>query len=181
MDQIIEEWRPVIGYESLYEVSSLGRVKSVDRTVITINGQARQYKGKILSCAIANTGYPVVQIGKNNLMCVHVLVATAFLGPCPGRHGSGPDDWQVDHINCNRTDNRASNLQWLRCYENCCSKPAREGKRQSGESCAWSKLNAELVRYIRSSGKPGRDLAIELKVSEATISSVRNRKRWIHV
>lgn len=46
---MIEEWRPIEGYEGLYEVSNLGRVKSIDRYVIDSLGHRRFYKGKVLS------------------------------------------------------------------------------------------------------------------------------------
>lgn len=94
-----EKWKPVLGYEGLYEVSDLGRVRSFwySRT------------GKVLSPGLKNNGYYSVTLskeGKKKTFSVHGLVYTSFNGPLP-------DGMTIDHINGDKRDNRLENLQLL--------------------------------------------------------------------
>lgn len=112
----MEQWKPVIGYEGFYEVSDLGRVRSVERIVKSSsrNGGYRRRPSKIIFQNLKKTGYLMVCLSKDGKVkthLVHRLVATAF---CP--KGEGQD--QVNHINLNKKDNRASNLEWCTCLEN---------------------------------------------------------------
>lgn len=99
-----EEWRPVTGYEGVYEVSSFGRVWSVPR----ILSDGRTAGGKILAPAFDSHGYLMVALardGKTRSRKVHRLVLESFAGACPpgleGCHGDG-----------DRTNNALSNLRW---------------------------------------------------------------------
>jgi hypothetical protein len=109
-----EVWLPIEGYEGTYEVSNLGQVRSLDRTVETKAGP-RRCKGRILKQRVnRQTGYWHTNLnleGKMRTYQVHRLVALAFLGP-PG------DGEQVDHRNNDRTDNRLVNLRWATGSEN---------------------------------------------------------------
>lgn len=96
----LQEWRSVPGCEGLYEVSSLGRVKSLPRTTT---------KGGILKPRIDRRGYQWVGLSKDGLVrgfSVHELVALAFLGPRPA--------WATDvrHLDGDPSNNRASNLAY---------------------------------------------------------------------
>lgn len=109
-----EEWRDVVGYEGLYQVSSLGRVRSCPRKLRADRGYF-DYKGKILCVNINRHGYCKSTIsdgnGKMHTYPTHRLVAMAFIPnqenkPC------------IDHINAIKTDNRVSNLRWVTYKEN---------------------------------------------------------------
>lgn len=101
---MIEEWRPVPGYEGLYEVSSYGRVRSLDRYVKTCYGSYRLHKGKVLSPGIRPDGYLVVSL-QYRMFRVHRLVAEAFI--------PNPDNLpQVNHKDEDKSNNRFDNLEW---------------------------------------------------------------------
>lgn len=106
----MENWKPVVGYEGYYEVSDLGRVRSVDgirKSGIRFNDHI-MHKGRILKQNLKKSGYYTVDLSKDNVIktiSVHRIVAMAFL-PKP----VGCD--VVNHINCNKKDNRVCNLEW---------------------------------------------------------------------
>ena len=103
-----EEWKDIEGYEGLYQVSSFGRIKSFDKTVICKNGRTFFMKGRIIRTRPNNRGYIMVGLHKNKkfkLCLVHRLVAKAFI--------PNPDNLpQVNHKNENKNFNHASNLEW---------------------------------------------------------------------
>lgn len=95
-----EIWKSVKGYEGFYEVSSLGRVRSVDR--VDLRGWRR--KGKMLKPCHNNYGYEIVNLC-NTLKLVHRLVAEAFI-PNPNNYPI------INHKNEVKDDNRMENLEW---------------------------------------------------------------------
>lgn len=109
----VEIWKPVKGYEDCYEISNLGRIKSIARVVMrgnhTINVKERIKKPYIGGC-----GYYYVVLckkGKTRLMMVHRILAEAFI--------PNPDNKpEVDHINTNRQDFNLENLRWVTHKEN---------------------------------------------------------------
>ena len=104
-----EEWRPVVGYEGLYEVSSLGQVRSVDRIVTRSDGRQCRWKGRTLRVNdTAHGGFAVSLCcanGRQKTVKVHTLVAAAFLGPRPKKA-------DVRHLDGNPSNNQASNLAY---------------------------------------------------------------------
>lgn len=101
------EWKPITGYEGIYEISREGLVRSVKRKVW--NGHAFvQTKERLLKPNIIQKGYLQVTLysgKKRKCFQVHRLVASAFIE----NHDNLP---QVNHINGNKQDNRAENLEW---------------------------------------------------------------------
>lgn len=103
-----EEWRPVVGYEGHYEVSSRGRVRSQDWDVVRKDGTSFRKKGRVLRPHLSKRGYLAVALhksGRQQTRTVHRLVAQAFI-PNPG------DSPVVRHLNDVPTDNRLENLAW---------------------------------------------------------------------
>lgn len=108
----MEKWRDIKGYEGIYQVSSLGRVKRIG--YYTNQSGATWESGRILKPANNSRGYYFVQLSQDNKVArkyVHRLVAEAFI-PNPE---SKPT---VNHINCDRSDNRVENLEWASYREN---------------------------------------------------------------
>jgi len=103
-----EIWKPVVGFEGLYEVSNRGRVRSVDRKILQKNGRTRTKVGVVLKQFITNKGYPYVMVNKDykqHLKTVHRLVAQAFI-PNPNNYPV------VNHKDEDKTNNCVENLEW---------------------------------------------------------------------
>lgn len=102
-----EIWRNIEGYEGLYQVSNMGRVRSLDRWVDNKGNSKRLIKGKILK-TVGNNGYQHVLLcknGKGKWFYVHRLVAMAFL--------PNPDNLpEINHISEDKTNNFYGNLEW---------------------------------------------------------------------
>lgn len=110
---IMEVWKPVVGFEEYYEVSNLGRVRSLPRKVRCKVGY-RSVRGTILRSTINNSGYNIVKLSvnqKQKTMLVHRLVAMSFI---PNEYNKP----QVNHINEDKQDNRVDNLEWATQVEN---------------------------------------------------------------
>lgn len=109
----MELWKDIVGFEGLYEVSSLGRVRSLARMVACCNGY-RKVTPKIKSTFINKKGYLRVQLFKDTKkknVRVHRAVAMAFI-PNP------ENKEEVNHKNFDKTDNSIQNLEWVTSDEN---------------------------------------------------------------
>jgi len=96
-----EIWKDVFGYEGYYEVSNLGKVKSL--------GNKKDRREKVLKCTLDSDGYPKVGLCANlvrKTIKVHQLVAIAFLN-----HTPDGNKLVIDHVNGIKTDNRIENLR----------------------------------------------------------------------
>lgn len=172
-----ERWLPVPQYEGIYEVSDLGRVRSIDRTICAVRkGKpwTANRRGQLLSLQTEKNGYARVRLragGQKELL--HRLVLRAFVGEPPdgheGAHGNG------DKGNCG-----LSNLRWATHLENIADK-AIHGTAIHGERSPHAKLTAEAVRRIRCEGETisGNKLAAKYGVSQARISKILRGKAWV--
>ena len=138
-----EVWRDVKGYEGLYQVSNMGRVKSLGRK----DRFGRVIKERILEPAATHNGYLRVGLhvdGKRKMLRVHRLVCEAF-------HENPDNKSEVNHVNENKTDNRACNLEWSTRTENC-----NHGSRNERVAKALSKpigqfsLDGKLIKVWQS-------------------------------
>ena len=168
---MIEVWRSVAGLEGLYEVSDLGRVRSVGRrgTNGVVLVQSHLSNGRLvvsLSSPAPNAGVKTAQ--------VHRLVARAFLGE---------SDLLVLHKDGDHTNNKASNLKYGTYKEN--TEDAREhGTMTRGEASPLAVLTEFEVLGIKAKLKAGEScaaIARKHNVCRTTISSIKRGKSWAHL
>lgn len=136
-----EEWKPVVGYGGHYEVSSFGRVRAKARWVRYKDGRSF-WKPEHLFAVTPKQGYPGIAL-PGGTVCVHTLVATAFLGPKPAGART------VNHKDGNKQNNHVPNLEWASYMEN--NRHARRTKlnRQHGENCNLTEFADDAVDAIR--------------------------------
>ena len=110
-----EIWKAIEGYEGKYEVSNLGRVRSLPRTFLDVNGRKQMFKGRVLKQNMRKNGYMVVtfyESGKFHQMMIHRLVAGAFI-PNPNNLPL------INHKDEDKTNNQVDNLEWCdKAYNN---------------------------------------------------------------
>jgi hypothetical protein len=177
-----EEWRPVVGWEGLYEVSSLGRVRSLDHMTEAVRGNGKvvktHWRGRILRSPRAH-GYPVVRFSRGGgeyvMGRVHRLVCTAF-------HGQPPfEGAQVAHNDGDPGNPRADNLRWATAKENAAD-TLIHGTRARGERQGLARLTEAQVREIRTFGDCTQaELAMRYGVQREAIGKVLRGERWAHL
>jgi hypothetical protein len=109
-----KEWRAVKGYEGLYEVSSAGDVRSLDKMYWRGRYGMQSKRGRIMNHHDNGTGYRYISLVKDGVRknhYVHRLVAEAFIPAVDGKE-------YVNHIDRNRANNNVDNLEWCTCSEN---------------------------------------------------------------
>lgn len=190
-----EIWKDVVGYEGLYQVSNLGRVKRLKRTY------KRKFKAGvvrkttipeiILKVCDNGNGYKHVGIQKNQKrkQCyVHRLVLEAFKGLEEGK--------EANHINGDKSDNRLINLEWMTRQENIdhasknglmrCSEYQKKQTSLANRGSGYgdSKLHEDdipKIRSMRESGMTYKEIASVYDVNRGTIGCIIRGKTWTHV
>lgn len=103
------QWRDIPGFESMYQVSSEGQVRSLPRDVVVVStGRKYRTQGKVLALGITGGGYKVATLsvgGKKTSFLVHSLVAQVFIGP-------RPSGLEACHNNGDLNDNGVENVRW---------------------------------------------------------------------
>ncbi|MHB9798472.1 NUMOD4 domain-containing protein [Pseudomonas sp. MT3] len=179
-----EQWRTVSGFEELYEVSSLGRVRSLPRTV-AFGKTERQCGGIVLRQGRKPSGYMFVMLcreGGQECANVHRLVAKAFVE-------GWFDGAQVNHKDGNKANNASINLEWCTAGQNILHS-YQEGLRargatdhliRFGEQNSQAKLSAAQVAEIRelsAQGISGAEVARRFGVSASQVCRIKKGLRW---
>lgn len=167
-----ETWRPVAepGFEHVYEVSDLGRVRRV--------GKAKAARvGRIMRQYEITSGYLTVGMRSRDVhrrRTVHRLVLLAFVGPCP-------EGQECNHKNGDKHDNRLVNLEWMthgdnarHAYQTGLNHPVR------GERSPRAKLTADQVREIRRLKYviPSYEIAEQFGIKQRTVWGIWSGKSW---
>lgn len=170
-----EIWKPVVGYEGFYDVSNLGRVRSVSR---------RYCISRVLKHTYHKNGYPLVFLSRKvvaedggvsykKTVKVHRLVAEAFLGL---------SELTVNHKNGIKDDNRVENLEWI-SHEDNIRHAWKTGinKKRVGRQLVWTRLTEEKAREIKHSKLPRKDLARQFNMSYDTIRDIQVGRSWSYI
>lgn len=138
-----ETWKSIRGYEGLYEVSDLGRVRSLGRAVNSKNGSTQHKRVRVLTQEVTIHGYCRVRLydknGDSKHYAVHRVVLETFVGESP---------LQVNHRNEIKTDNRLENLEYVSARENC-----NYGTRNQRLSKSIKGKNSRPVEQLSIEGK----------------------------
>lgn len=169
-----EIWRDVKGYNGAYQVSSMGRVRSTDRTINLTNGRQRHLIGHIIQPHDNGLGYQQVNLidtdHKLHAMLVHRLVLSAFL-TISDAEASMAKLTDVDHINNDRADNRLSNLRRCTHADN-----LRKEHRMNQIRHACVLINRE-TGEIELRAKSIRQMAELLSIDKSNLATcIRNNK-----
>lgn len=174
-----EEWRDIKGYEGYYQISSFGRVRSVDRLITRSDGRIYCLKSKILKPFQGNTcNYLSTQLSKNNVcekFMIHRLVAYEFLGL------SHSSLLEVNHKDGNRHNNRVSNLEVVTHQQNIDHSIITNLKNDYGECSINAKLTnrqADEIRWLWENGMMQKDIAKMYNVCKQTICNIIHHKRY---
>jgi hypothetical protein len=167
----METWKAIPGYEGRYEVSDIGRVRSLDRYVECEGPIKGKYlskkKGRVLRPGPSNFGHLSVVLGRNNTQFVHKLVLLAFVGPAPDKH-------ECCHNNGDPADNRLENLRWGTRSENNTDAVVHHNRGKLSESDIQ-----DIRRSLAVEGRGiGRKLASKYGVHETTISAIKVRRHY---
>lgn len=142
----MEEWKDIKGYEGLYQVSNIGRIKSNSRAILRKNKRILRIKERIIKLQLnKDNGYYYVGLHNEGIMQikpVHRLVAETFIPnptnlPC------------VDHINGEKTDNRVENLKWCTFKENSNNPLTREYMKNT----VWASEERNMKISLLNKGK----------------------------
>lgn len=175
-----ETWKSVIGYEGKYEVSNLGRVRSLDRYVEGKNGVTKKYAGKILSLVKQNTGYMTVGLSKDSVVTsflIHRLVATAFI--------DNPENLaEVNHKDGVKGNNNLSNLEWMsrvRNIRHAMGMGLIQGLGEHNPAAKLSELDVIEIKKLIRLNLSKKEIAKVFGVKSATISDIDMKRSWAHL
>lgn len=176
MADMEEAWRPIVGLEAYYSVSSLGRIRRD-------GGNKGARIGRILKLWTHPRGYVYVRLCVNRAYSghtIHSLVAAAFIGPRPDGH-------EVNHINGDKTDNRAANLEYVTPQENKAHSwnvIQHRPRRQRGSEHPRSRLTEADVlemRRLAAEGVTRAEIGRRYGVYASGVSDIVNRRTWTHI
>lgn len=179
-----EIWKDIEGFS--YQISNFGNIKSLGRYIPYVDGRSgkqckRCAKETILKSSVGTSGYPTTHIYTDepvrHTVMIHRLVAKYFIPPVEGKD-------YVNHIDGDKTNNKATNLEWVSFSENVEHAIENGLLRNCGEDNVLSKLTIDEVNLIialksdDSSCWSQAKLGKMFNVSPSTIGAILNGKSW---
>ncbi len=175
-----EAWVPIEEYEMEYEISSYGRIRSLDRYVISIHGH-RLKRGIILNPSITDGYYTVTlcKCGIAKTKRIHIIVAKTF-------HPNPENKPQVNHKNGNKLDNHKDNLEWNTAKENKHHAIYVLKAYSHGVNHHDAKINDSIVRHVRKTFADNPNinkaqLARDNGIDPRNLGKLLSGKAWRHV
>jgi len=180
----MEIWKGITRFNNEYEVSNLGKIRSTHKVIMKSNGKTYTRVSKVLKPALQSDGYLKCAVSFNGKLItrpVHRLVAETFK----------PIDFgymEVNHIDCDKTNNSIDNLEWCtksenikHAYNNGLIKPKR-GDKNGNSKLTWCQV--EEIRALALITKSGRyynrkGIAEKYGISEAHVKDIVNKRRNI--
>jgi len=179
-----EEWKDVVGYEGIYQVSTHGNVRSLDR----VSNRGRRLKGKNMKLCFVKDRYVFCNLcdanGKDKTLPVHRVVAAAF-------HPNPLNKKTVNHIDGNKHNNAVSNLEWATFNENMqhaydtglldnC-RPLKGRKCELHLNCKLLPLDIEMIKCLRKGGFNYDQIARRFNIHYTQVSLICRGKSWQHL
>jgi hypothetical protein len=171
---MIETWKNIIGFDGEYQVSNLGRIKSLKKNKLE----------KLLSQCNHTNGYKYVSLSKNGVAkhyYVHRLVAESFLL-------NSDNKLEVNHIDGDKTNNHVENLQWVTRQENVKHEfdngygyvPNLKGENHGSSKLKESQVINIYIAYHKDNIRIS-DLSKKYNISESAIDSIVKNRNWKHI
>jgi len=165
------EWRPVVGYEGIYEVSKFGGVRS-------LAGIQRKFLGGVLKLFANEWGYLRVDLQynkKRKSRLVHQIVAESFIGP-------RPDGMEINHIDGDKTNNCADNLEYVTHSDNV-KHAFKTGimipkRGEDNPASVLTESDVIKIREMIANGMTNVEIAAQFNVTPENIYLIRNDKSW---
>lgn len=177
----MEIWKDIENFEGIYQVSNMGRVRSLDRQIHYKDGRIGNFTGIILKQGVCRKGYPIVYLSKGSkkkAIKVHRLVALTFVKKHQKKN-------QVNHIDGDKSNNIFTNLEWcdnsenqIHAYANGLNSVSR------GESNGNNKYSLSIIIELKKMlkiGKTYKEIINKLNVSKSLIYHVKSEKTWKYV
>ncbi len=162
-----EEWRDVIGYEDVYKISSLGRIQRL-----------KGYKcaGDRILTPRVSLGYLTISLSKNGIIKqarIDQLVATAFIGPCPR-------GMEVNHLDHNRSNPRADNLEYCTHQKNL-EYAVEQGRLHTKPRIRLDRTDVSEIKAMLRNGASIPKVAQRFGTSFGAITNIKYGHNWKHV
>lgn len=184
-----ENWRDVVGYEGIYQVSNLGRVKSLPRAVFVKKSNNHTYGSRINHTRVVDEiimkqqnvrGYKKVCLSKNGFqkpLYVHRIVMSSFVENPRGLP-------YVNHKDGDKHNNNLNNLEWVSDLDN--KKHAYKNGliNNTGSNNGRAILNKGLVKDIRlliKNGVSSKYISEYYKISKSTVFAIKSKRIWKHI